>query len=117
MRRREQNPGSGYNLLKQVSVFVAIVGVALLLSHLVGQFTVGSAPLASLIGGAACLVLGLLFTMLSVICAKLSRMEHRLSDSTASNEPTEQDQAERESGASGHTVGHEVAKPAGRGDP
>ena len=78
-------------------MFVALVGVVLLLGHLARQFSVGDAPLASLIAGGACLILGLLFTMLSVICVKLSRIEHRLSDSEAPNNLAGQGEVEHDS--------------------
>lgn len=90
-------------------MFVALVGVVLLLSHLAGQFRVGHAPLASLIAGGACLILGLLFTMLSVICVKLSRIEHRLSDSAAPNDLAGQGEVEHDSAASQHTATNQVA--------
>ncbi len=93
MGNQRKHPGFGYHLLKQVSMFVALVGVVLLLGHLAA----GDASMASLIAGGACLILGLLFTMLSVICVKLSRIEHRLSDSEAPNNLAGQGEVEHDS--------------------
>jgi hypothetical protein len=109
MRNQRRHPGFGYDLLKQVSMFVALVGVVLLLGYLARQFRAGHAPLASLIAGGACLILGLLFTMLSVICVKLSRIEHRLSDSEAPNNLAGQGKVEHDSAASQHTSTDQVA--------
>lgn len=109
MRKKKKHSGFGYDLLKQVSMFVALVGVVLLLSHLTGQYRAGHAPLASLIAGGACLILGSLFTILSVICIKLSRIEHSLSDSATRNDLAGQGEVEHDSSASQHTATNQVA--------
>ncbi len=65
----------GYSVLKQLAIVVSVVGAVLLISHLAGQIREGSASWCSLIGGAASVVIGLLFAILGDLGIRLHRLE------------------------------------------
>jgi hypothetical protein len=64
-----------YSVLKQLAIFVFLVGVVLLIDHLAGQIREGYASPWSLIGGAASIVTGLLFAVLGDLGIRLHRIE------------------------------------------
>ncbi len=65
----------GYSVLKQLAIFVSLVGAVLLLTHLAGQLREGSASRYTLIGGAASFGIGLLFAVLGDLGIRLHRLE------------------------------------------
>lgn len=67
----------GYSVLKQLAILGCLVGAILLLSHLAGQIKEGYASQSTLIAGAACLGIGLLFTVLADLGIRLHRLEQR----------------------------------------
>ena len=67
----------GYSVLKQLAIFVSLVGTVMLISHLAGQIMEGYASWYSLIGGAASFVIGLLFAVLGDLGIRLHRLEQK----------------------------------------
>ena len=61
-----------YGLVKQLAIVAGIVGVALLLYHLSGQMSVGSASAWTLIAGVGLPVLALLFWMIADVGSRLA---------------------------------------------
>ena len=72
---------SAYILLKQVSIFVTLMGVLLVVGHVVRQHVCGAASLESLVGGAVAFVVGLLFTILASIRIALDRIQDKIEQS------------------------------------
>jgi hypothetical protein len=71
---------TGYSVLKQLAIFVSLVGAVLMIDHLAGQIREGYASWWSLIGGAALFVIGLLFAVLGDLGSRLRRLEQKTSE-------------------------------------
>jgi len=90
----------GYSVLKQLAIFVCVVGAILLLSHLAGQLREGYASQSTLIAGAACLGVGLLFAVLADLGIRLHRLEQRVGE-VQQEPPADREDGPRIDNASG----------------
>jgi hypothetical protein len=71
-------PGWLYDALRGVAALLTLGGALCLVAHLAGQISKGRASDLTLVGGLACLLVGVLFLVLADLGARLVRIETKL---------------------------------------